>query len=131
MKFDIAPVAKPRQTRRDRWLNPPRKCVQKYRNWSNEMRLLCLEVNFIPGDRLYLEFHLEMPKSWSKKKKAEMDGKPHQSRPDLDNMVKSLDALVAEDSGIWDLSAKKFWSYNAFIIMENKCNLENAFAEVK
>ena len=70
-----------------------------------------------------------MPKSWSKKKKAEMDGKPHQSRPDLDNMVKSLDALVAEDSGIWDLSAKKFWSYNAFIILENKCNLENAFAE--
>jgi len=120
MRINIAPVAKPRMTRRDRWLNPPRKCVQKYRTWSNEIRQICLEAKFFPGDQLNLEFHLPMPKSWSKKKKIEMDGKPHQSRPDLDNMVKSLDALVPEDSGIWDLSAKKYWSYEGYIIMENK-----------
>ena len=120
MRFDITPVAKPRQTRRDRWLKPARPCVQKYRTWSNEMRQLCLDAKFFPGDQLYLEFHLPMPKSWSFKKRAKMDGKPHQSRPDLDNMVKSLDALVPEDSGIWHLEAKKYWSYEGYIIIENK-----------
>ena len=120
MRINIAPVAKPRMSRRDRWLNPARKSVQKYRTWSNEIRKICLEAKFFPGDQLYLEFHIAIPKSWSKKKKAEMDGKPHKSRPDLDNMVKSLDALVPEDSGIWHIEAKKFWSSEPYIILENK-----------
>jgi Holliday junction resolvase RusA-like endonuclease len=75
---------------------------------------------FVPGFRLVLEFHIPMPKSWSKKKKAEMVGKPHQQTPDLDNFIKSLDAIVPEDCGIWDIHAKKFWSITGRIYLENK-----------
>lgn len=33
-------------------------------------------------------FSFQMPKSWSKAKRTAMLGKPHESRPDLDNLVK-------------------------------------------
>ena len=113
----IDPVAKPRMTRRDRWSE--RKCVVKYRKFSNEIRLACLEGKFFPSNRLRLEYYIKMPKSWSKKKRTEMNGKPHQSRPDLDNLIKSLDALVKEDSPIWQIEAKKFWSDVGKIKLEN------------
>lgn len=38
---------------------------------------------------------MQMPKSWSKKKRMEMDGKYHTQKPDKDNLEKSLyDALT-------------------------------------
>ncbi len=36
-------------------------------------------------------FYMPMPKSWSKKKKAEMVGRCHQQRPDLSNLVKAAE----------------------------------------
>ena len=43
---------------------------------------------------LSCNWFFEMPKSWSKKKKSEMDGQPHTSPPDLDNLQKLVcDAL--------------------------------------
>jgi len=51
-----------------------------------------------------------MPKSWSKKKKAEMLGQPHQQKPDIDNLLKALmDAVLPEDSHIYDIRATKYW----------------------
>ena len=120
MLGDIVPVAKPRMSRRDKWLSPPRPCVQKYRIFADELRQSCLYDEFVPGFRLLLEFHLPMPKSWSKKKKAEMNGQPPQQTPDLDNLIKRLDAIVPEDCGIWDISAKKFWSETGKLRLENK-----------
>lgn len=56
-----------------------------------------------------------IPKSWSKKRKAEADGQPHVSRPDLDNLVKSvLDGLngvaFADDALVHSVSCRKIWS---------------------
>lgn len=52
-----------------------------------------------------------MPLSWSEKRKAEFDGKPHQSKPDVDNYLKGLmDALCDDDSYIYDVHASKFWA---------------------
>ncbi len=58
-----------------------------------------------------------MPKSWSKKKKAEMYLKPHQSTPDLDNLIKSVkDCLLKEDSGVWWYGEmKKVWDYEGYV----------------
>lgn len=55
-----------------------------------------------------------MPKSWSKKKREEMDGKPMQQKPDIDNAVKGfVDSLFyqqeANDCEIWHISASKHW----------------------
>ena len=64
---------------------------------------------------LTLLFEFEVPKSLSKKKKQERQGKPHASKPDLDNLVKAvLDAyngiLYADDSQITNLVAYKVWA---------------------
>jgi Holliday junction resolvase RusA-like endonuclease len=42
----------------------------------------------------------EMPKSWSKKKRAESQGALHDGKPDSDNVLKAVkDALT--DAGVW------------------------------
>jgi len=51
-----------------------------------------------------------MPKSWSQKKKKEMNGKPHRQTADIDNLLKALiDALLSEDKQVWDVHASKRW----------------------
>lgn len=39
-----------------------------------------------------------------------MTGKPHQQKPDIDNLIKSvLDSLCENDAYIWQVSASKVW----------------------
>jgi len=60
-----------------------------------------------------------MPGSWSKKKRALMDGKPHMQKPDWDNLGKAIsDAIYKDDSGIYDIWITKFWGFEGKIIIE-------------
>ncbi|MDD5533972.1 MAG: RusA family crossover junction endodeoxyribonuclease [Syntrophales bacterium] len=103
--YDLLPVPKPRMTRRDKW--KLRSCVVKYRAFCDQARALGINL---PFSGAHIVFVLPMPASWSKKKRAEYLGRPHQSKPDLDNMIKALaDALHKEDSGLWDIHATKIW----------------------
>lgn len=62
---------------------------------------------------------MPMPKSWSEKKRLELDGKPHQQKPDIDNLQKSIqDALAIEDSYIWDAHCTKYWGRDGSITIE-------------
>jgi Holliday junction resolvase RusA-like endonuclease len=107
--YDIKPVPKPRMTQRDKWLNPRRPAVQKY--YDFKMQCL-LEKVFLPEDDAHVIFVLPMPKSWRKKKKADLEGKRHKQRPDLSNLLKALeDALYLDDSKISDIRATKVWGY--------------------
>lgn len=57
-----------------------------------------------------------MAKSWSKKKKAEMDGEYCRQKPDLDNLCKAiLDAAYKEDSIVADIRLTKVWGYTGSI----------------
>ena len=54
------------------------------------------------------------PKSWSTRKTQQALGQPHQQRPDLDNIFKSVaDGLngvaYADDSQITEFSCRKVW----------------------
>ena len=120
MLVDIDPVAKPRMTRADKWKKRP--CVMRYRQFADDLREAIAKANFVVGNQLYMEFHIPMPKSWSKKKKAELIGSPHfQSTPDTDNLCKAcLDALIDQDCRVWHLEAKKYWSEKGRIKIENK-----------
>ena len=102
-------------TQADRWKKRP--CVVRYFSWCNQLRMMRPEVNWSP---LSLKFVIEMPKSWSKKKKAEMDGKPHQSKPDLDNLIKAFkDALLKDDSKVWRYGRMmKVWGKRGLIIVD-------------
>lgn len=60
-----------------------------------------------------------MPKSWSKKKKAEYLGKPHQVKPDSDNYLKAfMDALCEDDSYIYDARVQKYWAEEGSIELD-------------
>ena len=66
-----------------------------------------LEVN--SGD--WVIFYIEMPKSWSKKKRASMLNAPHQQKADLDNYAKAiLDAIYDDDAHIHDIRITKLWA---------------------
>lgn len=111
--YNITPVPAPRMTRSDKWKKRP--VVLKHFAFRDECKLKKITVK--SGDSII--FVLPMPKSWSKKKKAEYDSKPHEQKPDLDNLCKSLlDAIYEDDSHIHTLNLKKIWGYDGKIIIE-------------
>lgn len=106
MYLKIIPVAKPRLTQRDRWAKRP--AVVKYFAFKDQIRAMYKEE--LP-ERVALTFFIPMPQSWSNKKRERMFLKPHQQRPDTDNLIKAvLDSLCDEDSHVWEIHAIKVWS---------------------
>lgn len=88
----------------------------RYRQFADDIR--AAYTGELPTS-LHLIFYIEMPKSWSKKKRAEMLGKPHTSKPDFDNLAKAVcDALLAEDSVIWRCLVEKYWAETSSITIE-------------
>lgn len=114
---EVTPVPKPRMTQSDRWKKRP--AVVRYYRYKDDLVFEALAQGFMLSDEIELDFYLPMPKSWSKKKQAEMDGKPHQAKPDIDNLAKAvMDALLDEDSHVWSLRARKFWSSQGSLIIK-------------
>lgn len=110
--FKIRPVPKPRMTRADAWKK--RSCVVNYFAYKDKLRKLIEKCNFkLSESSGCYYFHIKMPDSWSKKKKEKFANKPHQQRPDLDNLLKGFwDAVLDEDCRIWKiLHAQKTWDY--------------------
>ena len=113
-KYQITPVPKPRMTRRDKWLKPPRPCVARYWEFCDLVKANKIKL---PESGSRISFFIPMPKSWSSRKKEDYYGEPHQSRPDLSNLLKALeDCLYKEDSHIWSYaSIEKLWGYEGAI----------------
>lgn len=115
IEYPITPVPKPRMTRRDKWLNPPRPAVAKYWAFKDEVRLRGV---IVPTSGYHVTFILPMPQSWSKKKRGDMDGKPHTQTPDKDNLEKALlDAIYERDEHVWDGRVTKLWGKDGKIIV--------------
>lgn len=95
-----------------------RKCVVNYWNYKDNLVIEAKKAGYELGDVFDgVTFILPMAKSWSKKKKAEMDGQPHQQKPDLDNLCKAMwDCLSAEDSNIHTIhNVRKVWGHKGQI----------------
>ena len=106
LTLEVTPVPKPRQTRSDKWKKRP--SVMRYRAFADAVRLMTPKDIDLNGTTV--TFHMPMPKSWSKKKKAEKVFTPHMQRPDIDNLAKSLlDAIYGDDSHIHTITIKKIW----------------------
>ena len=110
--FQVEPCPAPRMTRRDKWKKRP--CVMRYFAFRDEIRLQMRRVGLVPPKSdFHITFYVGMPESWSRKKKDEMDGQPHQVRFDLDNAMKAwMDSVFEEDGCVWDFRATKRWSSN-------------------
>ena len=113
MEYLITPIAKPRMTRRDQWLKRP--CVLEYWSFRDQCRLKRVKL---PPEGAHVTFVLSMPDSWPQKKKIEMEGKKHESAPDVDNLLKGLaDAVYKNDSCVWDVRITKVWGYEGKIVI--------------
>ena len=93
--------------------------LEKYFAYKDELRYLADKQGFVmPMGCFCVTFYIEHPRTWRKKKVAEMVGKPHQSKPDADNMLKSLfDALIPKknrSAGQKGKDDKELWSYSVF-----------------
>lgn len=110
--YPVTPVSAPRQVHRD--LYNPSNHVKRYRAYRDELQL---RRAFVPNNYHHLIFVLEMPRSWSAKKRAELEGQPHQSKPDRDNLEKAyLDAVLGEDSHVWDGRTTKLWGQRGLVL---------------
>jgi Holliday junction resolvase RusA-like endonuclease len=113
--IDITPIPKPRMVRSDSWKKRP--IVLSYWAFKKELVLKANLAKLKLEPEINIVFYMPMPESWSKKKKIEMDGKPHQSTPDGDNLLKGLqDSLCDQDNFIWKVSYEKRWSYTGKIV---------------
>jgi Holliday junction resolvase RusA-like endonuclease len=121
----LDPVPKPRQTRRDRF-NPSDR-VQRYRTYADLLRYhlhnarINIQQKVEAEQTLSLTFVISMPESWSAKKKADHDGRPHTATPDLDNLIKAFkDATLEQDNFVWHYSTmKKVWGHEGAIIIHD------------
>ena len=105
-------------TQRDKWSKRP--CVMKYWAFKDALVAMTNLKQFVLEDRYGVFFYIEMPKSWSKKKRALMIGQPHQQKPDLDNLLKSVnDCLKKEDASIYEIEASKAWWDEGKIVFYN------------
>lgn len=127
--FEISPMGKPRMTRRDKWAE--RTCVMSYRAYKDAIAYQ--RKGFQLADEFTVCFKLPMPKSWSKKKQRDMEGKPHQQKPDIDNLLKGLmDALMKNDETVYQVRAEKYWSRSGQIwIMQDNSKMNSTFQNEK
>jgi len=112
------PVAKPRMVRSDKYKKRP--VVMNYWAFKDRIIAQAKRQGFEVSNAYKVTFVMPFPDSLSEKKKVEYEGKPHRIRPDLDNMLKALnDCLLAEDSAVHYVTAKKIWGREGKIIVEN------------
>ncbi len=104
-----AAMGKPRMTQRDVWQKRP--VVIRYREYCDRIRAAAGTIP--PGVyAILITVWLPMPPSWSQKKKAQLNGKIVQQKPDWDNLAKAVgDALLKDDSILGGGTCWKFWCY--------------------
>lgn len=107
MIIKIEPMGAPRQTQRDKWQRRP--VIVRYHAYRDQLNLAL--PGYELGISVNLKFYLPMPKSWSKKKRAECLGTYHDQKPDADNLAKGfMDAFHSEDKHVAILHVEKYWA---------------------
>jgi len=99
---------------------------KKYTQFREDMKMALNDVQFVPFERLIfadLKFFIQIPKSWSKKKKTSKQGKFCDNNSDNDNHIKSiLDSMngvyYVDDSQIVDIRSRMYWSEDPRIEVE-------------
>lgn len=123
-RFNINPVPASRP-RVSRWSTYYPK---KYTKFKKEMEALTSEMETTPSEKLVsveLEFGIMIPKSWSKKKKEELNNTYCSNNSDIDNYIKaildSLNGIVyIDDKQVVELFAKKIYSEEGYILYKHK-----------
>ena len=123
LEIQIRPMPKPRMTNRDRfgWRQSP--AATRYFVWKDQLTIMLKESGHWEKIQeicyLSCDFVIPMPKSWTRGKRAQMDGKRHSRTPDLSNLVKALeDAVFDNDAHISHYcNVRKLWGKEGKIIL--------------
>jgi Holliday junction resolvase RusA-like endonuclease len=114
IRLDVVPMGAVRQSRRDAF--DPTPAASRYYAFRDELRIKAALAGYEPGEVIDIVFYLPMPASWSQRKRRQMEGMPHQQKPDTDNLLKAFaDALLAEDCHVWDMRGRKRWAVDGAI----------------
>ncbi len=117
-EVNILAIPKPRMTRSDRWKE--RECTSRYWDFKDNLIKKAKSIDYNLSNAFDITFILPFPKSYSKKKREELIHKPHQVKPDLDNLVKSVcDCFCKNDSSIHKINARKIWGEEPKIIIKD------------
>ncbi len=119
IEFPVDPMGKPRMTQQDKWKKRP--ATDRYWQLKDNLKKIAEGYKFVmPESNYHMIFYIPMPDSWPKAKKELFNEKPHQQKPDKDNLEKAvLDSLCKEDSYIWDGRVSKYWAYKGKIVIKN------------
>lgn len=125
--FEVNPCSAPRMTRSDIWKTnanhpDPRKrqrpVVAKWFAYERTIQALSLANKFKLNKCLNIHFFIPMSDSWSKKKKIEKLLTPHDSTPDIDNLLKGfMDASASQDNYVYKVCAEKTWSEKGYVVV--------------
>lgn len=85
--------------------------LEKYNNYKIALLAESKKQSFVfPEQGASITFFIPCPKSWSQKKKRQYHFTLHQSKPDIDNLMKSFaDSLLSEDKFIAHVEITKRW----------------------
>lgn len=93
-----------------------RPATTKYWEWSDIARKSAGVTDKVSADFFFgivIFVHCRIPKSYSKKKRQELEGKFCQTKPDTDNVLKALcDSLFSDDEKISIMHGYKYWAYD-------------------
>jgi Holliday junction resolvase RusA-like endonuclease len=123
IQFHINPRGKPRPRVVRRGNKSITYSPSWYSEWCKELQAEALVHDYqVPDILADITFVIQMPKSWTKKKKLELDGMPHTQKPDLDNILKGFkDALCENDSYVHSYNnIRKIWGYMGKIIINDE-----------
>jgi Holliday junction resolvase RusA-like endonuclease len=107
----------PREKLRPAGLNRLKR-LERYNQYKVDLAATAKSKQFvIPPVGASITFFVPVPPSWSKKKKKQYHGTFHQSKPDLDNLLKAfMDALMKEDSHVHTIGRMtKIWGLHGHI----------------
>lgn len=122
-RFDITPVSAVRTVQKDAvFFRIPRdklrpeglkrlRRIERYNKFKVSVLALAKAQRFQPVEQgMHIIFYMPVPQSWRKHKKDSMHMKLHTSRPDIDNLLKSvMDGWLVEDNFIADIRVTKKW----------------------
>ena len=119
LRIEGAPVAKPRMTRRDRWM--PSKAVQRYFAWADLVKIMGRSLfkrsPLAAPVVIRARFFLPIPRSCARPERLRRVGAPHVLKPDIKNLIAGLeDALNGiawnDDSQIVGYDeCRKYWAH--------------------
>ena len=120
MVFNVepCPASRPRVSRWSTYY------PKRYTQFKEDMKALTSEMDSTPSKKLIsvdVEFNVKIPKSWTKKKKEEKNGKYCDNGCDIDNYLKAIldslnGVLFVDDRQVVEVYARKRYSNRPNII---------------